>query len=489
MKKYVFILTLVTINIFIIQNVFSQEKQYVILEKFKNEQGGGIFEVKKMKVKTTKYEYKEVENPEYIEISTKIKNLQKKLDKLNGKELGIDKINALKNAKKLLERAIEKSKNKSNDISIESLFSGGKKWTELKSAKKELDKTNLNFVQNTKGKFSKAINQAKLNINRIDDLLGLTNDKQEKSKQIRSKISELESKIRVKGTYIGYENENETIKKTIYKYVPIGKIERYILILDTINAYKEINGKFIAIDNGYSSSPNYHIIKKDFRRFIKNELLPRDTIEKFNIPNKIIERIGTYSPRYNDENKYLIKNIDNNKIYYTNNNILYEIALDTDDYKLYKIMKKNNIKFIDEGKKTYISKNGVKCVYTEIIGQELINNNIDIIQQTAFSVKQYNKYYKQSLKLLDIVTKHYQSYQSKTMTRSRLSKWKSDLKKLMYIKKKMDDIHYGKYKNDTSSDSAYKYYMSFNKQLTGEQIKADTIISDMIRECRFVTGI
>ena len=116
-------------------------------------------------------------------------------------------------------------------------------------------------------------------------------------------------------------------------------------------------------------------------------------------------------------------------------------------------------------------------------------NSDGTVWKKASPIKQYNQYYKQALKTLNIVVKHYQSYQNNTMTKNRLAKWKSSIRKLISIKKKMDNLHYGKYKNDKSSDLAYQHYMKFSKQLTREQKEIDIVISDMIRECKIVTGI
>ena len=53
----------------------------------------------------------------------------------------------------------------------------------------------------------------------------------------------------------------------------------------------------------------------------------------------------------------------------------------------------------------------------------------------------------------------------------------------------MNDIHYGKYRNDKTSDLAYQYHRGFSKQLTREQIQVSSTISDVIRECKILTGI
>ena len=53
----------------------------------------------------------------------------------------------------------------------------------------------------------------------------------------------------------------------------------------------------------------------------------------------------------------------------------------------------------------------------------------------------------------------------------------------------MDALHYGKYKNKTSSNSAYKYHRYFSKQLTKEQVQVSNAISDIIADSKKITGI
>ncbi|MCG8203235.1 hypothetical protein G1L01_11455 [Tenacibaculum finnmarkense] len=484
--------------------VFSQETEYVIVKELKNKVTANIFEVKKTVIKTQKYENREIDNPKYLRFERKIDSLNKEIEILKGVKYSDNQRQHLVNAKNYLEKAIHKKKKEINlDNVIDGLFSGGSKWKNLKLAKKELNNTNISFTQPTKGKYSVALKKAKQNVLKIDDLLGNSVEKQNLIQSLNSQKRNLLNKISSNGR-IGYLSKDR-IQKKIRKDIPIGEIEREVLLLDTINVFSKITGKFVAVNNEYGVKiesyyqlgKGYRIMKNDFKHFMKNELVPLDTIKKY-IPfyrnqKELTIRILNHSHRYQDKKKYLIKSVGNEKLYFTNDNALSKIALKESDYK---ILKDNNIKIIEEthehwkNRKTiYAVKNGQKCVYTEYIKHELLNGNTNIIQQTVSAVKHYNIYSKQALKALDIVNKHRQSYNSRTMTASRLSKWKTDLNKLISIDKKMDDIHYGKYKNSKTSDLAYQYHRGFSKQLTREETEVSIAISDMIRECKILTGI
>jgi hypothetical protein len=448
MKNYfIFYLT-----VLISSTIFSQNETFIISNETKTNKTGSIFEIKNKTIKSKKYEIREVDNPKYLSILSKIDTLDKEISNLQKQKYPENQIQFLVNAKYYLKKAIDfKNRNET------SFF--GEKWTDIKNAKKELDKSGLEFHQTIKKKYSLAIDETEKNILRIDDILKENIKKDRMINKIKDDISDLTRKI---------NNPFNPIKKKILKDIPIGEIERNILILDTINVFSEITGKFVAVKNNQYNN-GYIIMKQDYKEFVKNELVLgkiienkiEDAIGSVKNLNRLTDDISTYV--YRDENdnsyvkysndRYLIKNLDNNKLYFTNDNILDKVAIEENELNS--------------------SKNGK-------------DNNLEI---TSSSLKQYNVFYKQALKELDIVTKHRQSYNSSTLTSSRLAKWKNDTKKLISTYKKMNDLNYGKYKNNTSSDLAYQYFMNFNKQLTREQVSASIIISDMIRECKQIIGM
>tara|TARA_R110001583_G_C5667331_1_gene410340 strand:- start:3939 stop:5342 length:1404 start_codon:yes stop_codon:yes gene_type:complete len=450
---------------------FSQDNIYVIVDQLKAGKEMNIYEVKNQTITSQIYENREVDNPEYLEIIEGISKLETEILSLKGSDFSESEKQSLQLTRKYLKQAVSENT---------------KKY--LKSASEEISKTKFKISQITSGKKSEALVQAKDNISKIDDLLGESSEKENQISNLNRKITDLKRKAG-----IGYSGVGQNkIPKTIRKDVATGEIEREIMIVETINLADGISGEFQTVNNGYDSSPNYYLMNNSYQMFVKNELVPRLTISKYTTDSKINEitdGVSDYSFRYNDTNSYLFKSVDNGKIYYTNTNALGEIAVEKSASSMYKTIESNDIKITTEGRKTFVSKNGNKCVLTDNVKEELAKGNANIVQQMQSSVNQYDKYYKQAISALDVVNKHYQSYQSRTMTKSRLAKWKVDTKKLISINDKMNDIHYGKYKNDTSSDMAYQYFMGFSKQLTREQVQAGSIISDMIRESKIRTGI
>ena len=469
MKKqnYLLLFTLLTSL-----TIFSQETEYIIVEELKNKTNSNVYEIKEITIKTQKYENREVDNPKYLRFETKIDSLNKEIETLKGVKFSGSQRQHLVNAKHYLKKGIEfKNSGASSFL--------GEKWADIKYAKKELDKSDLEFQQTTKKKYLLAIEEAKKNILKIENLLGRNPKKLKMIDKLNNEISELKRII---------NSPFRPIKKKIIKDVPVGEIERNILIVDTVNVYSKITGKFININGS-----QYYIMKQDFKEFVKNELVLSNIIS-----DKVEDDIGSLKNlnRLTSDRVFIIKNTESGKLYFTNKYILNEIGLNENEYKLSEILKSNNIKIVEEThphwknrKTTYVIKSNNKCVYTEYIKQEILVGNTNIIQQTQLDVKQYNLFYERALKVLETVNKHRQSYNSGTMTKSRLAKWKSDLKNLISIDKKIDDIHYGKYKNEKSSDLAYQYFMNFNKQLTREHVQSGSIISDTIRECKLIIGM
>lgn len=429
-------------------SIFSQDKTFIITNESKTNGTAHIYEIVKKIVKTDKYEKREISNPEYLSLTKKIDSLNNLINKLNGSEYSEKQRQSLSYAFHHLKDAIAYKSNNAGEIDI-----FGDKWNDIRKAKKELDKTGIEFQQITKKKYSLALEEAKKNMEIIQDFLGLSSEKRTKIAKLESEKSNLERKI---------NSPFNPIKKKIYADVAIGQIEREALIVSSENVFLTITGQFIAIKNDQYNN-NYSIMKEDYKGLVKNELVLGKTIKE-NIEdaigslknlNRLTEDVATYIYRDKNDNsflkytndRYLIKSLENDKLYLTTDNILDKINVGNKDTS---------------------------------------ENNIEISDS---EVKQYNIYYKQAIKMLDLVTKHRQAYNSGTMTTNRLTKWKSDLKTLISINKKMDDIHYGKYKNEKSSDLAYQYFMAFNKKLTREQVQAGIIIPDMIRECKIITGI
>ena len=388
-------------------SIYSQDKTFIITNESKTNQTAHIYEIVKKIIKTDKYEKREIPNPEHLSLTKKIDSLNNLINSLNGSEYSEKQRQSLSYAFHYLKDAIAYKSNNSGEMDI-----FGDKWNDIRKAKKELDKTGIEFQQTTRKKYSLALEEAKKNMGKIQDFLGLSSEKRTKIAKLESEKSNLERKI---------NSPFNPIKKKIYADVAIGQIEREALIVSSENVFPTITGEFIAIKNDQYNN-NYSIMKEDYKGLVKNELVLgktikeniEDTIGSLKNLNRLTEDVATYIYRDKNDNsylkytndRYLIKSLENDKLYLTTDNILDKINVGNKDTS---------------------------------------ENNIEISDS---DVKQYNIYYKQAIKMLDLVIKHRQAYNSGTMTTNRLTKWKTDLKTLISINKKMDNIHYGKYKNE-----------------------------------------
>jgi|TARA_B110000208_G_scaffold178939_1_gene227255 hypothetical protein len=171
--------------------------------------------------------------------------------------------------------------------------------------------------------------------------------------------------------YVIVEKLKNKVKTNLYevktKTISFGKKKRNIFLLDTVNIYNSIKGEFYAVNNTYGTEINsyyqlskgYRIMKNDFNHFVKNELVSLDTIKKY-IPywrdqKELTNGINNYSPKYSDKDRYLIKSVDNGKLYFTNDNALDKIAVEESNYKLFKVIKDNNIKVVKENQSFVLS--------------------------------------------------------------------------------------------------------------------------------------
>ena len=251
-KKYI----LIILSLIFFANIYSQETEYLIVEKLKNRITANVYEIKKTSIEANRYENKEIDNPEYLLIQKQIDTLDNQIKILNGGTFSGQQISNLKNAKKYLKDAISYYN-----------YDKSKTWNQIKKAKDELDKTNIDFVQRTKNKYSLAIKEAEENIVKIDDILGNTPEKEDKIRSIYLEIRKLKNKIGSNGR-IGYSSENR-IKKTVMKDIVIGNIKRNILLLDTINIFSKITGKYKYADlNAYK-------LNRDFKSFKNGEIISK----------------------------------------------------------------------------------------------------------------------------------------------------------------------------------------------------------------------
>ncbi len=448
-------------------SLYTQERVYVVVDGITDRNDVKVFKVNEQNVTSQKYENREVDNPEYLEIVKKIENREKEIANLKGKKYSDKQKEHLLNARSYLKKGLNY---KSGELDI-----FGNKWKDIRSAKKELDNSGLEFQQTIKRKYSVALEDAQKNINLIEDYLGLSVEKSNQISKLNREVSSLKSKAGIGFSGSGYKK----VPKKIRKDVPIGEINRTVLIVANENVANDLRGKFIDVGNGYDSSPNYYLMNQDFKQFVKNELVPRLIISKFSTDskrNEVTDGVSSYSFRYNDKKSYLFKDVETGQIYYTNSNAISQIMVEESKMAMYNVMKANNIKIEEEGRKTYISKNGKKIVLTEEVQAELAKGNANIISEMNSSIEKYRAVLKKAMAKTETIANHIKSYRSRTMTKSRLKTWEKDTNKLIALEKQINRIPYTNTK-------------TFNKQLKRQEVQVHSAILDFIRESKYILGI
>lgn len=427
MKKLLFIFIIGTIT----NSLIAQNTEYIFLDNQENN-SCYAFKVKREQISVVKYEYKETDNPKYLEKKAKQDSVETQIGNLSNMLISSETEQFLSLALNHLELAIKRSNKQLSTKSISSfstdLSKSTGKWKDIKIAKENLDKTEFDFAQNTKGKYKIAIEQANSNLERIY--------------QIQNKNASLNRLITLNRIELKSLN-NKYIKETKLDYVPTNTITRYILIVEPDSVKVQSNSDI------YESwdSIRYDLLLNDFLHFKKGELIPKDTLRRYRSYRDVnqypkYEQIDKYDYLYNSKEKYLFYNKTTNQIYYTNNNVLGNCALEKDLYDLSMFVRKSGGNIYYDKDQLTVEYKGNKCLLTPIVKNELINKNISVIQKMSNSVKQHAVYKNQASVLADEMAKYLSAYRSRLLTSEQRDKWKIATIKCDKLLKKMSDLPY-----------------------------------------------
>lgn len=277
----------------------------------------------------------------------------------------------------------------------------------------------------------------------------------------------------LKNAVIDYvEIEVYSIDKIEIKTVETGIAKRTILKVDSINIGKEINGRYIKEigprdDYGQSC---YYIMKEDFRQFVKNELILKDSLGKY---TNNVRGLAMY---VGSDSKYLIKNVETGKLYYTTGDILNNWGRDYVVVELYSRIDKLNIKRRSIDDKIFLYLNGFQCVLTMDIAPALFKNDATCIKTMNESVNKYKECNKKNQDLAIKLSNHIKLYKSHLLKDDGLAAWKKDTKECDAILIKMRNLPYA-----NSAD--------YNQQLEEDLIKAHTAIIDLVLYSKGKLGI
>lgn len=493
----------------------AQEKEFTIT-KNPNDGSCNAFEVVEKRMNVTTHESKEVDNPKYLEMLSQIDSLKNVADLIikpieNDLNLALDSMKAvsqkmeskltreldslnviiseienerltpqiaenLNTAQQYLKRAIENAnKNSSAPLSFdEALAYKKKKWNDLIEAKKYLDKSGIIFEQSTKGKYSKALEQAETNFNKINGLFKndelavakintvkdvynekikisekLQNQNESNAKvlqkQYKEKVDRLQSVVVTKINKLKHQN----ISKKTFIAVPVGEIERNVVFIDaSINVGNTLTGVFVSFNNRYGIdySPNYQLMEANYDIFSKDELVPMDSIKKYFIDDtkrrEVSENIGNYDFRYNSNNTYLFRDVKNDKLYFTNDNILGRCAVDKELYDALTFLQESGGTFYTKDGSIIVEYKGEKCKFTNIVKEQMLKKDLSIIAKMSKSVKQHKIYKDQASDLATIMMNQMSAYYSITITTVGLAKWKTATQECSTLIKKMGQLPY-----------------------------------------------
>jgi len=257
--------------------------------------------------------------------------------------------------------------------------------------------------------------------------------------------------------------------------VEIGTVEtgiRKILIADSISIAKEISGRFVKetgpIDM-YGAS-GYHIMKSDYKHFVKNELVITDTIQNY------VGYINSVAYYAGSRNNYIIKNVETGKLYYTKGDILNNWGRDYRLVKLFSQIDKLNIKRQNINEKIILQLNGSQCVLTADIVQAIFDGDASGIKIMNESVNKYKEYNKTASDIAVKLANHIKQYKARLLKEDGLAAWKKDTKECDALLTKMRNLPY----------ASSEYY---NEQLDEEEIKIHTTILDLVRYSKDKLGI
>ncbi len=332
------------------------------------------------------------------------------------------------------------------------------KWQYLKKAQESLDKTShkIDLYRSKDEVFSKSGGKTPYKVeNYVLKQQGQINDILYQGSYLKSKTENLSKKID------DVKNELMHINKTKKVNMSTGMMIRSIQKIDEIGIGKEIKGRFVK-EEGYA------VMTRDYKHFLANELILRDTLLNYVSEIEVNRLVVTGG--------YVIKNIESGKMYYTTGDILRRWCMNSYLADLFTSLDNLKIKrqIIDD--KILLSYNGFQCVLTSDISDALIGNDPTCIKMMNSSVNKYNGYNKLASDLVVKLSNHIKLYKSRLMKNDGIEQWKRDTKECDAILAKMRNLPY--------ADSR-DYY----EQLDEKQVGLHTVILDYVAYSKNKLGL
>jgi hypothetical protein len=243
------------------------------------------------------------------------------------------------------------------------------------------------------------------------------NDKEIEIEKLKVEIGDLKKDIPPKnstGTY------SYAIPKKIEAYIPIGKINRVVLIIDPSRSVSNLISENVFTQelSQYGGGNLYRIVKQDTLLFKKDELVLEDSIRKYfgrDGVDKLSVEAGYLYKREGDNSIFLFDDIFKNNL------------IEQNDFKFFKLL--NDLGIViessDEHSNLVLVKDNKRCVLTSEIQEYLESNkNSDVIEKVNNSKTLYKNYLNQQSELTVKMTKYIQIHKSYTkLTSEQQTEW------------------------------------------------------------------
>ena len=347
--------------------VFAQSEEFQIVDSLKNKVSNSLFDsgeievfpIESVNATCKKYEIVEVKDSVYESRLHQIDTLSaKKIELTNKLKTFNEDVQELVNAKDFLDQF-----NRDPEPSL--MF----KWQYLKKAQECLDKTShkIDLYKSKGDVFSKSGGKTPYKVgNYVLKQQGQINDILTDGSYLKSKIENLTKKISDEKDELMGENKTKKVE------MPTGEMTRTILKVGSTNIGKKIQGRFIKEEGPQDihGQSNYAIMLKDYRQFVKNELVDEDSVKKYTKdPRGLLKHVG-------GNNEYLIKNVETGQLYYTTGDILRRWCMSPGLTNLYAITNELKIDRVMIGDKEYVRYSGNQCVLTPDVSERLLKKDV-----------------------------------------------------------------------------------------------------------------
>lgn len=443
-------LTIIVFSIILSHLSYAQNQEFIIQGNLND--GGAtsfieVFKINKVIIDAPITVKVDGDNPEYLKKQAVIDSLNVLHTELAAKVRVSDQDNkSLQSAISLMNSYLRSSSPETSKFNI------------LENAQKELDKTNykIDFYRSRKefyaacdgrlidaasGKNSYKIEKyLQKTMNEINDLIRIGNSNKSRFNALTTELSKLEREL---------INVPRTAKINQNK----GFVKREISLVDTINTFQNISGRFTKKEGPVDmhGQSRYAIMLKDYKHFVKNELILKDSVEIHTKATRdLFKGVG-------GNTSYLIENVETKALYYTTGDIFNKVAITSDMALIYNNIAALNITMTEKENKTILNYKGFSCVLTPDLYERLSKKDATVIEEMHKSIEKRRALMEKATISADKLRKHISAYKSRTITTEGLNEWKKETKLCNDILAQMRSLPFA---------NTYYYSQQFDREET-----------------------